>query len=412
MSHIPDGSFTLSKRPAAFPSGVWDYAIGGQGPYVTTASGRQYLDCMCALGALTVGHAHPKIVEAVSAQMARGSIFSLPSCLEERVAGRLCDVIPCAERVRVVKTGSEACSAAVRIARVATGRDVVLTTTTSYHGWHDGFAATKPRHPGVPDMLEELTLTFGYNSIEGFKAAIEESVHLSDALPAAVILEPVQGEPPVDGFLEKLVAIARDKGIVVVFDEMLCGGRLRVGGAQEFYNVTPDLATFGKAFGGGLPFAFVCGKADLMQHAWPVSGTYSGDALALAAADAMLDLYQEEGIIDALWANGHALLSGLRSIVPPGGPTIVFHGHDPRFWFTFGGPVDERLAKSVFVQKCASGGVLVHPAVVFASAAMSARQVMLAADVMASALADVLSAIDHGSLAAELVGEPYQDSVR
>lgn len=404
---IPDGSFTLSKRPAAFPTGVWGHALDGHGPYVRTAT-KTYLDCMCALGALTVGHSHPHIVDAVTRQLIRGTIYSLPSKLEMVVSERLCGVagvIPCAAQVRVVKTGSEACSAAVRIARMATGRSLVVTNPTSYHGWHDELMAAKPSHPGVVGDHAIRTLDF-YN-----KSHRLEDVVATDGV-AAVIFEPVQGEPPADGFLQQVVDVCRRHGTVVIFDEMLCGGRLALGGAQEYYGVIPDLATFGKALGGGLPFAFVCGRRDLMKHAWPISGTFSGDALALAAANAMLDIYDEEPVITKLWRYGAALKNAIMRGAEGTGVTVVLCGHDPRFWLEFGPSVDKRLALSVFSQQCAARGVLVHPAVIFANAAMIDEEVARCADAMEYAMRMVCTGIAENRLPKLLDGEQYADSVR
>lgn len=408
MSRIPDESCTLSKRRRAFPDGVWGRVRRGAGGWLELEDGRVYWDWLCALGALTVGHAHPHVVEAVTKQMAAGAIFSLPSVLEEQVAERLCDVIPCAEQVKFVKTGSEACSAAVRIARLATGRDLIATTSSSYHGWHDAMIAAKDRHPGVPLAFEETIGTFSYNDMDSLRNGFDAT----DV--AAVILEPVQGDEPRDEFLQHVIEWAHEGGAVVIFDEMLSGGRLAVGGAQEHYSVTPDLATFGKAFGGGLPLAFVCGKADLMKHAWPVSGTFSGDALALAACNAMLDLYRDEKVVEKLWINGAGPFAMFVKLAYESGVMTV-KGHPPRWWLEFAPSVDRRLFMSVFAQQCADEGVLVHPAVFFASAALSPSAVNFSMDVMKEAWTyalDGLSCGDPDGLKARLSGQQYEDSVR
>jgi len=406
LNRIPDASFTLSKRPRAFPSGVWGQVTCGKGPRVWTRDGRVLMDWICGLGALAVGHDHPHVMAAVSKQLLKGTLFSLPSVLEEEVADRLCEVIPCADQVRVVKTGSEACSAAVRIARMATGRDVILTTETSYHGWHDGFVAVKPKHPGVPDQFEEVIFSVPYNEL-GRLTEI-----LRDNPVAAVMLEPVQGEPPKPGYLDGLVKAAHEYGALVIFDEMLCGGRMNLGGAQKYYGVMPDLATFGKALGGGLPFAFVCGRSDLMKHAWPVSGTFSGDALALAAAEAMLDIYRDEPVITSLWRNGEIVQQALLQVAERYDLTLVIHGHAPRFWLDFSPTVDKRLALSVFSQQAAKRNQLVHPSVIFASAAMTSQEATSGASALADAMAVVCEGIKEGTLAELLVGDPYEDSVR
>lgn len=403
---IPTGSFTLSKRPAAFASGIWDSASVSEGPMLRTVSGANYLDFICALGALVVGN-HPRIVEAVCRQMRDGAIYSLPHRLERVIAERLVSVIPCAEQVKVVKTGSESTSAAIRIARAFhKGRtSLVLGLKGHYHGWHDWWAVTAPKHPGVPDYMYDGVRAM--RTVQGLLDMGEDDEWHGSADVAAFIVEPERVEQEMPGGLAKLRQVATDNGIVLIFDEMLSGGRLALAGAQQYYNVTPDLATYGKAFGGGLPFAFVCGKADLMQHAWPASGTFSGDALALAAAEAMLDVYSSEPVIDMLWSHGEYMQRALQKF-----PFLTIHGHQPRFWFTFPPEVDRRMAMSVFTQQCAKRGVLAHQAVMFMSAALSVVEIQHAARAMEDAMDVVAAGIEDGDLASRLDGVTYEDSVR
>lgn len=404
---IPDASMTLSKRPAAFPSGMPQFAVHGRGPHVAADDGREYLDWMCGLGALTVGHTHPRVVRAVQHQMALGAIFSLPSVLESQVAERLCGIIPCAEQIRVVKTGSEACAAAARIARMATGRDVLVVDDVGYHGWHDGFGVVKDKHPGVPDSNLDTTWAFERRNLNSLRELFDDS----RGEIAAVMIEPVMGETPDPAYLQAVVDIAHDDGALVIFDEMLCGGRLALGGAQAYCNVTPDLGVFGKAFGGGLPFAFVAGPRHVMKHAWPISGTFSGDALALAAADAMLDIYRDEGVIEALWSHGRMAMSAIQGVIDDRKLPIRIEGQAPRFWLTWDG-VDKRLPMSVFVQRCAEAGVLVHPNVFFANAAMTLQEVEASCFAFIAALHEVADGLRDNDLAHRLVGDMYADSVR
>ena len=407
--HVVDGSCTLSKREHAFPSGVWGPVNYGHGPMLFLADGRRYLDLMCGLGALTVGHNHHKVVAAVLRQVGEGCLFSLPSFWEEHVAARLCDIIPCAEQVKFVKTGSEATAAAIRIARAATGRTRVWAFRTGFHGWHDWWAVTSPTHPGVPEEMAPLVEVFdGLDAACRF--AFENPPQDTRLLPAAVICEPERigrGDA-----LMWLVKHTRALGAKIIFDEMLSGGRLALAGAQQYYgDIWPDLATYGKAFGGGLPLAFVCGPRALMQHAWPVSGTFSGDALALAACDAMLDVYHDEDVIGRLWRNGEALLA-LFAGYATSPLRLTLHGLAPRFWWDYGPGIDRRLAQSVFVQQAAKGGVLVHPAVLFSSAALTPQQTTHVVGKLDAALRVVEDGVVQGNLASRLDGDMYQDSVR
>lgn len=411
---IPEGSFTLSKRPDAFPSeGCPQLALRGDGPYVIDTGNRKYLDWICGLGALTVGHNHPHVVEAVVKQVRDGAIFSLPSKLEGQVAERLCELIPCAEQIKVVKTGSEACAAAVRVARAATGRDVIVKFKDHYHGWHDWSQVVSPVHPGAPEFLNAGIRQW---SELLHPDAIEIAIGNNLQPVAAVILEPERFQLAQPGQLQALVDAVHRWGALVIFDETLSGGRLTLGGVQQWLGVTPDLAVYGKAFGGGLPFAFIAGSRELMQHAWPVSGTFSGDAVGLAACNAMLDLYTAAtftendpggyNLTDRMWRVGAKVRMALEGKAKALGLPVTFGGHSPRFWIKdFGPDIDRRQAMSLFVQKCAEWGVLAHQAVVFASAAMNDSQV----DESIQAMEHALNEIAHK---VPLRGEPYKDSVR
>jgi len=397
----PGGSQTLSKRTAAYPSGVGGKATHGRGPYIYTEDGRKLLDWVGALGPNTLGHCHPKINEAVKAQLDKGGLFSFPSVLEERVAEQLVDVIPCAEQIRFVKTGSEACSAAVRVARLATGQPTILMADNGYHGWHDWYAEGKG-YAGVPcgrgssvqDSVDPNVETFKYNDLDDLKQHLHIYV-------AAVILEPARFDTPKEGFLQGVVDLAHQRGALVIFDEMLMGARHAMGGGSEYFGVTPDLATYGKAFGAGLPLAFVAGSRDLMRHSGPISGTFSGDALALAACEAMLNVYREEDVIARLWETGSQLMLELS-----GGSFAAIRGYSPCFCVQFA--EDHRLAMSVFVQKCHKRGVLFHPGVINASAAMTIENVSVTIGV-ANCVLDVMEDSDLSLL---LEGECYADSIR
>ena len=393
LRYIINGSATLSKRPSAFPSGVGGFAVRGEGAYLITSDGRKLLDWMGSLGATPLGYSHPKILEAVTAQLRAGVIFSFPHVLEARVAEQLCAVIPCAEMIKTVKTGSEACSAAVSIARAAPGRDVILCDDIGYHGWHDAFRVLATTHPGVPDGMSAFVRPFVYG---------DDPAGFGWSGVAAVILEPARMRKPPDGWLARLVDEAHAHGALVIFDEMIMGGHHALAGGQEFFGVVPDIGAFGKAFGAGLPLGFVAASRDLMKHSWVVSGTFSSDALALAACEAMLAVYRDEDVIARLWRNGGALESTLRCY----GDVFDVLGYAPHLSIKF--KDNHRLAVSVFVQGCAKHGILFHPGVINASAAMSDTQVLETC----GAVDAVLDQMKGADLAAILDGEMYQDSVR
>lgn len=304
----PNGAQTSSKAPGAVgPVGAFPlYLREGRGAHVTDVDGNTFIDWFNGNCSVILGHANTDVAASVYRALQTGPMLSLPSVDEAAVAARLIALIPCAEQVRFVKTGSEACAGAVRIARMATGRDVIVCVSGQYHGWHDWHCVTKPKHPGVPEFMGQGVRTFRYNDLASLEAELGADV-------AAVMLEPTLTEAPAEGFLEGVVARAHAAGALVIFDEMITGARWHVGGAQAYYGVTPDLATFGKAYGNGVPLAFIAGRADLMTHAWTVSGTFGGDRLGLAACDAVLTALAQTDAVGIMWTAGRCLMAAVNN---------------------------------------------------------------------------------------------------
>lgn len=377
-ARIPGGSQTMSKSPSSFPRNYPGFLSHGRGAYVTDEDGYSYTDWICGLGANGLGMSHPRVTQDVQAQLHMGVSFSLPTKLETLVAQQLIDIIPCAEMVRFTKTGSEACAGAVRIARAATGRQVVVVC--GYHGWHDWYAVTMPQHPGVPEDLSRLVRSFTYNDIGSLRTALGSDV-------AAVIMEPVLHEAPTPGFLAEVRRLADLVGALLIFDENVTGFRTAVGGAQSYYGVTPDLAVFGKAMSSGFPLAAIVGRADLLRHAQFVSGTFGGEAVSLMAAKATMSIYRETSCIPAMHGVGTLLLAGLRDALStdftvdglPWKPRVT--SHDP-------------LKLAGLVQGMAHRGHLIHPKGFYISCAHTGRDVQdlcnAAFDAAADSLDDVV----------------------
>jgi glutamate-1-semialdehyde aminotransferase len=347
---IPCGTQTLSKAPSQFVNGVYPkYLVRGRGCRVTDADGNQYIDYPMALGAILLGHAYPKVADAVARQAREGTLFTLMHPLEVEVAERLCGLVPCAEMARFMKNGSDATTAAVRLARAYTGRSRVAYC--GYHGWQDWFAGTTPRAAGVPAALPALLRPFAYNRIETLEAVLAE--HPGEY--AAVILEH-GGEEPEDGFLARVRDLAHRHGAVFIWDEIVTGLRWAAGGAQEFYGVTPDLACFGKALGNGLPIAAVVGTKALMAEFERVfvSMTFGGDVLALAAARAVLDEVVRRPVVAHLWELGTTWIEGMRAVIAESGVDVQLVGAPPRSALTFadqGGHTANEV-RSLFLQEC------------------------------------------------------------
>ncbi len=309
---IPLGSQTFSKSLTQYPRGVSPFFMErGEGSRVWDVDGNEYIDFVNGLLAVSLGYNDPDVNAAVIAQLSQGVTFSLPHRLEMEVAERLVDLVPAAEMVRFGKNGTDATSAAVRLARAYTGREHVAVC--GYHGWQDWYIGSTSRNLGVPETTRALTHTFNYNDASSLEAVFDE---YPDSV-AAVIMEPMNVQWPAGGFLEAVRDLAHDRGALLIFDEIITGCRFAVGGAQALFGVTPDVCTFGKGLGNGLPLSAVMGRRDVMRLMEEVflSGTFGGETLALAAARAVLDKLQREPVIETLAARGTEILDGLRSLI-------------------------------------------------------------------------------------------------
>ena len=364
LATTPRGCQTLSKNAYPFPL---THVARGSGSRLTLADGRELIDWVASLATVTLGHAHPVVNDAIRRQLHDGGTFALPHRLEVSVSERLCAVMGY-EQARWSSTGSEATEAAVRVARIATGRDVVLTE--GYHSWFSTFTAARIEHPGCPEMfrhaIREWTEIHQLKSWIGFFT------------PAAVILEPMHFTAEQ---LREIIALAHSRGALVIFDEVVSGLRVAMRGAQELYDVRPDLSVYGKAITNGtFPVACVVGSRALMQHAWPASGTYSGHPIGLAAVNAVLDVYEREPIIARMHEAGRALIEGVNAL----GGAVKATGHPARPIFT-GAP--SVLAR--FHAAMAAGGVLTHPAGCNAMAAHTKDDVAATVEACARAMREL-----------------------
>ena len=297
---IPLGTQTFSKAAMQYPQESPLYIERGEGPYLYDVDGNRFLDFTSALGANILGYGYPKVREAVEHQLKMGSIFTLPHKLETEVAEMLVENIECAEMVRYGKNGSDVTSAAVRVARAYTGRDKIALC--GYHGWQDWYIATTPFNMGIPHAVKELSFTFKYNDIDSLERLFTEN----PGQIGVVIMEAVVAEMPSNNFLRKVKDLFARKGAVLVFDEIVNGCRIALGGAGEYFGVTPDLAAFGKPMANGLPFAMICGRKEIMQLFDRVffSFTFGGDTLSLAAVKATVEEIIEKDVIKYLGDEG------------------------------------------------------------------------------------------------------------
>ena len=408
---VPGASQTLSKGPGMFVEGAYPVFLQrGRGCRVWDVDGNEYVDYVMGLASVTLGYSYPPIDQAVARQLERGSIFSLPAPAEVEVSERLTRIIPCAEMARFLKTGSEANSAVVRVARAATGRDVIVFC--GYSGWHDWYAVTTPRSKGIPKDFARYVVPFTYNDLSSLEAALEE--HRGSV--AAVLMEPVLLEAPRPGFLAGVKDMAHRHGALLIFDEIVSGFRWAAGGAQEYFGVVPDLAVFGKGMANGLPLAAVVGRGELMREFEEifVSSTFGGDILALAACLATLDEYEHRPVVAHQWQMGRRFQEGIAAAAGRLGLPVRCIGYPvhPKIVVDHAKPETQRLLMSLFLQETARRGVIFHFAgfnMSFSHLEADVDETLLACEGALRVLGDALG---DGRIAERLAGKPYQEAFR
>lgn len=298
----------------------------GKGAYIIDEDDNAYVDYIGSWGPMILGHGHPKVLEAIHAQVDKGLSFGAPTAIEIEAAEKVCSLIPSIEKVRMVSSGTEATMSAIRLARGYTGRDKLIKFEGCYHGHADSLLVKAgsgaltlgvPSSPGIPDDLAKHTVTLEYNNL----AQVDETLKEIGDQVACIIIEPVAGNmnciPPVEGFLEGLRALCDQHGVVLIFDEVMTGFRTALGCAQSVYNITPDLTTLGKVIGGGMPVGAFGGKAEIMDYIAPTgpvyqAGTLSGNPVAMTAGLAVLNEISQPGFFEALTEKTTTLVQGLQ----------------------------------------------------------------------------------------------------
>jgi glutamate-1-semialdehyde 2,1-aminomutase len=359
LNYIPLGAQTFSKSQMAFPKDAAPLFLShGKGCMVSDVDGNEYIDFVNGLLAISLGYCDPDVDQSVMQQMQSGVSFSLSHPIETSVAKKICELIPCAEQVRFAKNGSDATSAAIRLARAFTNREHVAVC--GYHGWQDWYIGSTSRNLGVPKAVQSLTHAFQYNNLESLRAILEANKI------AAVIMEPMNVAYPEAGFLQGVKELCEQFGAILIFDETITGFRFDIGGAQSLFGVTPDLATFGKGIANGYPISVICGRADIMALMNDIffSGTFAGETLSLAAALATIEKMQRDDVINHVTTLGDTLSKGLQHLIETHNTQswMSVSGHPSWSFFNIApqGNYSALQLRSLFIQEMAKRGILIN----------------------------------------------------
>jgi glutamate-1-semialdehyde aminotransferase len=413
---IPAGTQTFSKAPNQFVYGVAPiYLKKGYGCRVWDVDDNEYIDLCMGLWPIILGYGYPEVADAISKQAREGQTFSLMHPLEVEVSEILLDLNPWADMVRFGKNGSDVTTGAVKVSRAVTGRDMLARCSSGYHGWHDWYVCHTESNKGIPSFNKDLCKLFDYNDINGFKALMEKYGHNI----ACVILEGTTVTPPKDGFLEEVEKITHKYGALLIFDEIINGFRLAIGGATEYFNIDVDLACFGKGIANGSPVSALLGKRDVMRLFNEVffSFTFGGETLGLAACKANIEVARKRNVLAFLWKIGKELKDGLIERIKHFGLSniVVPKGYPVRTVLQFYSPsnsdeIDLNI-KSLFQQEVLKRGVLLHEyhAVSFSH---SEKDIEYILDVYEDSLKILKEAIESDNVNARLEGKPVKTVLR
>jgi glutamate-1-semialdehyde 2,1-aminomutase len=410
---IPGGAHTYAKGADQFPEQFPSVIARGSGCHVWDADGNEFIEYGMGLRAVTLGHAYPAVVEAVQKALPLGTNFTRPSTMELECAERFLEIIDGAEMVKFTKDGSTADTAALKLARKHTGRDLVaICAEHPFFSYDDWFICTTTMDGGIPERFREETVRFKYNDAESLRAAF--AAHPNRI--AAVFLEPARSGEPAPGFLEGVQAACRENGAVLVFDEMITGFRWHIGGAQKAYGVVPDLSTFGKAVANGFSLSILCGKRELMRlgsrereqdDVFLLSTTHGAETPSLAAAIATMAIYRSEPVIEHLHRQGDRLSRGVNQAIGRHGlqKHVEVSGRACNLLFGTRGPDGKpsQSFRTLFLQETLRRGVIMPSLVV--SYSHTDQDIDRTIDAIDGALGIYAKALEGGS-AAELAGRP------
>lgn len=401
---IPLGTQTFSKSEQQYPKDKSPHFLShGFGGRVWDVDGHEYVDLVCGLLPVVLGYCDNDVDTAIKAQLGRAITMSLPTILEAELSEKLTHIIPSAEMVRFGKNGTDVTSAAIRLARSYTARERIIVC--GYHGWQDWYIGSTSFNSGIPESTINLTHSLKYNDIEVLEKIFQQ---YPDEV-AAIIMEPMNFFEPSTNYLQQVKNLAHKYGALLIFDEIVTGFRFSLGGAQELFKVTPDLACFGKALGNGMPISAIVGNKNIMSEMDKIffSGTFSGEALSLAAANAVIDKMINKPVIETIWKTGESLDASISSMFEDFKLLDVFslQGKPP---FKLIQINDHEVAskeaiKTLFMREMLKMGVLVQVTHNICFAHTEADQIVIR-NAYDHALGVISSALESGSLEQELDG--------
>jgi glutamate-1-semialdehyde 2,1-aminomutase len=417
---VPGGAHTYAKGEDQYPAGMAPVISHGRGAHVWDADGNEYIEYGSGLRSVSLGHAHPGVLEAVRRGLELGCNFVRPSAIELDAAERFLATVRTAEMVKFAKNGSDVTTAAVKLARAVTGRPLVaICGDQPFFSIDDWFIATTAMSAGIPWEVTDLTVRFPYGDLAGTEQLLREH----DGRISCLVLEAATLQDPPDGYLAGLRDLAHRYGALLIFDEMITGFRWSEAGAQAVYGVTPDLSTFGKALGNGFAVSALAGRRELMERGglhdarervFLLSTTHGAETHSLAAAIAVLDIYEREGIIARLHELGDRLATGVREVAAAAGvgEHVVVRGRSSNLVFA---TLDQDLQPSqdyrtLFLRELILGGVIGPSFVV--SAALSEEDIARTVDVVARACVVYRKALDAGDPSGWTGGRPVKPVFR
>ncbi|ABC33205.1 Glutamate-1-semialdehyde aminotransferase [Hahella chejuensis KCTC 2396] len=381
---------SMMKKPEQFAPGQFPiYIQSGQGAIVTDVDGNEYIDFICGLAANTLGHNHPTVVSAISENLSNGLIHSLPTPVEVKAAQTLTDIIPGAEMARFFKTGADANSAAVRLARHITGKEEIITV--GYNGWHDQYMFDTP---GVPEVIRQYTHRMPLFTPMDEQPVLDLIAERGDKL-AAVLLSVPYNRVLTGEFLRQVRKACNDKGVLLVMDEVVTGFRLALGGAQEYFDVSADLVTLSKGIAAGMPLSAVVGSAKHMKRMeeLQVSTTFGGEMLSLEVCDAVLNEYRRSDFVGRIATLGVRLKEGVNKVSAAQGTPLQVVGYDPIPMFLFSkNPVEHVKLAEPFLAEMAKRGVLLRREVNFICGVHTEEQIDFTINAVEASLQAMLGA--------------------